>query len=269
MSFTSKWNLITFAPAYPRSSYPFPYFSRPSVYPISSSLSLFSLPLSSLFLFAGPPCFSIFFDHLCSSLLPSSPPLVTFRVKTHREVFTLEWKYLNFAASSSGNYCSRRFVRLQLRAHFSSAIPSVIPARITSIPLPPYLSFRAVYSASKYSNAVAIISFRLGLSRASSSGGESISFFLLVILGRGNCLLSFEIVALLPFCCLISWLISRSPFVLIPSEKQVPRRVSLSLHRSMKMPKGAANYELHGSLKWWCTKCLRLPHYLFFISRPF
>ena len=163
MSFTSKWNLITFAPAYPRSSYPFPYFSRPSVYPISSSLSLFSLPLSSLFLFAGPPCFSIFFDHLCSSLLPSSPPLVTFRVKTHREVFTLEWKYLNFAASSSGNYCSRRFVRLQLRAHFSSAIPSVIPARITSIPLPSYLSFRAVYSASKYSNAVAIISFRLGL----------------------------------------------------------------------------------------------------------
>lgn len=72
MSFTSKWNLITFAPAYPRPSYPFPYFSRSplGLLYLLSALTL-SSPLSSLSLFAGPPCFPIFFDHLLRSSLLS------------------------------------------------------------------------------------------------------------------------------------------------------------------------------------------------------
>lgn len=96
-------------------------------------------------------------------------------------------------------------------------------------PLPPYLPFRAVYSASGYSNAVTIISFRLGFTRASSSGGEPLSlFFLLAMPGRGNCLLSFEIVAL-PSSLLLPHLVinfaeSVCPY---PSENQVLRRVSL------------------------------------------
>lgn len=140
---------------------------------LSPLLSLFPLPFlpfpSSLVRLAFP------FSSITSSAARCYP-FVARWVKTHREVFTLEWKYLNFAASSSGNYCSRRLVRLQLRTHFSSAILPVIPARITSIPcrlptLPRCLQRQRIFKC--HHDYI----LPPGLSRASSSGGESLSLF--------------------------------------------------------------------------------------------
>lgn len=94
----------------------------------------------------------------------------------------------------------------------------------------------------------------------------SLHFFFPSRNGRGNCLLSFEIVALPLFCCLISWLISRSPFASILLKTRCSGKSLCSLHRSMKTPEDAANYKFRSSFRYWCTKCPRLSYYLFFIS---
>lgn len=96
-----------------------------------------------------------------------------------------------------------------------------------------------------------------GLSRASSSEVETslisffFSFYLLVMPGRGNCLLSFEITA--PLSLLLPHLVINFAESVRPLPSSVPleNRCSgdslCSLHRSMKMPEDAADYELRGS----------------------
>lgn len=198
-------------------------------------LSLFSLflPSSSLFSrhhrrrFTAPLVHLAFpFPSITLSrslvFLPASPFTPRFRscspTRIVREVFALERKYLNFRS------LVQRKLLLSPPLSCDAATQRAQPLSVRysgSYPRPNYIArsrppCRAVYSTSGYSNAVAIISFRLSsvVHHPWSSRRVEISFYLslsfsfffifLVMLGRGNCLFSFEIAAIPPFCCLIS-----------------------------------------------------------------
>lgn len=236
MSFTSKWNLITFAPAYPPRppsslflaiALPPPFRFAPFALLALSSFkfSLFSSPPSPLYRASSPPCFSISFDHTFPLVWYSFPPpplplgsRSCSPTRIVREVFALERKYLNFRS------LVQRKLLLSPPLSCDAATQRAQPLSVRysgSYPRPNYIArsrppCRAVYSTSGYSNAVAIISFRLSsvVHHPWSSRRVEISFYLslflffffifLVMLGRGNCLFSFEIAAIPPFCCLIS-----------------------------------------------------------------
>lgn len=215
MSFTSKWNLITFAPAYPPRVHPFPYFFRspPLGSPcLLSPFSLFSFPAAT-----RPLLFHFLRSLSRSLLLPPSCRLAC--LPTHRP---------RGPRSSTKIFKFRRLVQRKLslsppRPTRQNSAATFRP--IFSYPRPNYIAAHPAVLFTAQANTQmpsrlypaarsCIIVEGRDKSREKREIARFPSFFL-VMPGRGNCLLSFEIAAT-PLSFLLPYLVINFAFTSPP-----------------------------------------------------